>query len=1605
MTSCTRPHPLSLSLLLFALFSQLPLVHAAQTDIPGPSGGRFGTTVTFLPNGNFVVVDPFYDFGVWTDSGAVYLYSGTNPTGPPLTTLYGIDDHEHVGSGGITVLSNGNFVIFSPDHDDASNDAGAVTWCNGTAAAGTVFVTAANSLVGGSTGDFATGYTKVVALKNGHYLVAATGWDNSSTPATDAGAVVWRDGTTGSGALISSSNALVGTTASDSVGLSVKELTNGHYVVCSYNWSGTKGAVTWCSGTSATAGEVSATNSLVGSTAGDFIGGSEAILLANGNYVVAANRWDSTSPPLVNAGAVSWGNGSGGTVGVVSSSNSLVGSTSGEGLGGSGVIVLTNGHYVVPSPSWSNPSPVTAGVGAVTWCDGTTGRTGNVSAANSLIGTTANDNVGGTNGVIPLTNGHYVVRSTQWDNTPSAMNAGAVTWCNGATGRTGTVSTSNSLFGTRADNNVGSGGITALTNGHYVVSSPNWDLPLNLKTDLGAVTWGNGTTGITGAVSAANSLVGNSNNDRVGSSGVTALTNGNYVVRSPSWDNPSPFVGDAGAVTWANGATGLTGIVSVTNSLIGASTSDNVGSGSITALTNGNYLVVCSGWDQPAPPLTQVGAVTWGNGTTGIAGVVSAANSLVGSSAGDLVGNGDVKALANGSFVVGSPNWNNPSPATADAGAVTWGSGTAPLTGPLSAANSFIGSTANDQVGVSGTITALSNGHYLVRNSDWDDGATANVGAVTLGNGTTGTFGTVTTNNSVLGTLASQGFTLVFSYSAPGGRLLVGHPSASKVTLFGSPTTSIVIGGTYFTVNEEVPGGMLSIPITRLGGTEDEVSVRLSTSSTGGTATGGTGLTGDYTTITNQLVDFAVGEATRYVDVTILNDTTANEPNETFKVILSPVVGSGVIGTPSTATVRIIDNDTLDVTAPVNAPVISTPAANSVIGVNAGATMTVTGTASDDKGISLVEIQLNGGTWAPATLTSITGTSAAWSATIAPLGGINSVKARSWDTRGLQSPDSAARSFKVARPLIVRIVGGGSVTNAPLANSFYELGRSYTLAAVASATPAPGFLFAGWSVNGGADVITQMNIASNALDKNSLTFLFREGLQLTANFAANPYSSFVTGDYNGLIQPSPTLPDRAPVLSDSGEDGSVSSNTTQGLFTGNILSTGGFSGKLTIDGLVLNVAGAFDHLGRARFGTSRATSLMVTRTGKPSLEVSLTSDRASSITGTITIRSFQQSIVEAVCTLDATRAYYNGTALIPFNFVGPAPGYATHTFTVIMPPVPPFEGITGTFNAGAETFDPGVPNAFVNGDIVVFRELGTRPDISEDVLYTVINKGVATATSFQLQGNSGTVDLTTAGTGTAVRNPQDLQTEGYPTLDYPQGHGFGTITVTKAGLVTFSGTLADGTPVGASSKLSLDDEAPLFAPLYNKLGFFSVQTSFSAQSGSDILPVSGTRVLWNRPRQTTSHYYPAGWPEGITTDLLGAVYLQATDPKSMVKAPGGGDLQDPDEDGNVSLVINSSQWIEPLTKAANIAKVGTNDVVTKVPDNDPTFTLKITRASGAISGTFTHLDDTGPEFKGILYPRGPRAGGYGHFLTKQPNPIDYTGESGNILLIGEPEGP
>jgi len=138
-------------------------------------------------------------------------------------------------------------------------------------------------------------------------------------------------------------------------------------------------------------------------------------------------------------------------------------------------------------------------------------------------------------------------------------------------------------------------------------------------------------------------------------------------------------------------------------------------------------------WDNPAGPIANVGAVTWGNGSSGITGTVTIANSLVGSVANDLVSNSGVLALTNGHYTIRSPNWTNGS--NAQAGAVTWGSGGRGIAGFINMGNSLVGINAGDRIGDTGQGNINVN-EFFFMGDNWN----GNRGHVTIANSNTGAF-------------------------------------------------------------------------------------------------------------------------------------------------------------------------------------------------------------------------------------------------------------------------------------------------------------------------------------------------------------------------------------------------------------------------------------------------------------------------------------------------------------------------------------------------------------------------------------------------------------------------------------------------------------------------------------------------------------------------------------------------------------------------------------------------------------------------------------------------------------------------------------------------
>jgi subtilisin-like proprotein convertase family protein len=766
-----------------------------------------------------------------------------------------------------------------------------------------------------------------------------------------------------------------------------------------------------------------------------------------------------------------------------------------------------------------------------------------------------------------------------------------------------------------------------------------------------------------------------------------------------------------------------------------------------------------------------------------------------------------------------------------------------------------------------------------------------------------------------------------------------GTPAVGFLT-FAAPAFTVLETGQ----TGPLAGPFIDIPIQRVGGSFDAVTIAVN--STDGSAVA----PGDFAPQTGTIVSFGDGVVSGFIRVPIVDGPTTSESNQTFTVTLTNPTNGARIGIIPQAPVTIIDTSALtqdsDTAAP-GAPVVTTPAEGALVPVAVNGSTPVTGTATDNKGIEKVEVSVNGGPFVACTMGIPGSTSTSFTASVTPATGPNLLQVRSTDYSGRFT--IRTRNFKVSRPLDVIVDPAlATVTTGFAPSSFREVGKSLTVMAAPkppTKTPSfPGAVFTGWTI-GGVDVANnvpltnadtaRIGVVASSLDKQTLTFIFREGMTLTANFVASPYDSTVIGTYNGLIKSSPALPDR-PGLAVDGTPPGVSS---EGSFTATVMGTGAFSGKLTIDGMVLNVAGSFDVQGRARFGTARVLTQTVARPNKPSLIVKFdiggpvdSVAPPGKITGELTAREFLKSSIAAVSILDADRAYYTGLA----------------------------ESLT-------------VPDAYLT-----VTGTATSPAGRSDGVFTVMMPSVPPASQ-----------------PARISNVLD-------TADYPQGAGVGSIKVTKAGKVTLVATLADGTAVTASNSLSQTLRTSLFAQLYSLKGFLSVPVRLdSTAADSDLKQAqsAGSAVLWSRPFMPTSHYYPYGWREVLELDFLGAKYA-ATTGESVLKAADGVALQALDADGNATLSFSDGKIEAPgLVKSANLS---TGDLVTKVPDNDPSFTMLVSRSTGMITGVFDHTDDTKPAYKAVIIQKGPNAGAYGYFLTKQPVLIDYTGQSGKAVIQGQP---
>ncbi|MEQ1862598.1 MAG: REJ domain-containing protein [Chthoniobacteraceae bacterium] len=334
----------------------------------------------------------------------------------------------------------------------------------------------------------------------------------------------------------------------------------------------------------------------------------------------------------------------------------------------------------------------------------------------------------------------------------------------------------------------------------------------------------------------------------------------------------------------------------------------------------------------------------------------------------------------------------------------------------------------------------------------------------------------------------------------------------------------------------------------------------------------------------------------------------------------------------------------------------------------------------------------------------------------------------------------------------------------------------------------------------------------------------------------------------------------------------------------------------------------------------------------------------------------------------------------------------------------PFSGVLS--NAGEARFKPALGTSFDLIDKTEFDSyLGaltltvSNPEGMGVGLFTaaggsLLAEGLAETPAYSAANPvpQGLLNLPATGTRTkgvyTLAFPSKAQSPAMAHALYPQGDGFATLTLSNTGNVSLSGYLPDGARYTAAGKLDGGHFVQLYTQLYRKEGSMSGVLRFSALTNAD---VDGTGWIWLRPVRNRARYYPAGWPNSVRIDPVGAKY---SNPASLDFGQGAADIVN----GNASLVFSDGLLSLPVTKAVSVnpGPVSAGQVKL-IPATGALYKLSLAAGTGAFSGTFTH-DGVTESYRGILLNKGANKGGFGYFLSTPPLIYGTGGQSGGVSI-------
>ncbi|HWD93197.1 MAG TPA: Ig-like domain-containing protein [Verrucomicrobiae bacterium] len=609
--------------------------------------------------------------------------------------------------------------------------------------------------------------------------------------------------------------------------------------------------------------------------------------------------------------------------------------------------------------------------------------------------------------------------------------------------------------------------------------------------------------------------------------------------------------------------------------------------------------------------------------------------------------------------------------------------------------------------------------------------------------------------------------------------------------------------------------------------------------------------------------------------------------------------------------------------------------------ISSNSVFTVSGTASDNLGLSNVWVQLNGGAW-----TNAAGT-VAWSVNLALAPGTNVIRAYAQDLAGNVSSTNEVDLFHVpSAPLTVQINGGGTV--APDLNGvLLAIGNTYSM----TAQPGPGSVFVNWT----GDITS---------DSPTLTFVMQSNLTFIANFTdpVRPTVAITFPKNRGSV--SNALFTATGTAADNGQLASVwyqlngggwiqatnTSNWTAGLapspgantllayamdtFT-NISATNSVSFTYVPSGQMRVMTIGRGTLVPNYDGALLAVGKSFKMMAKPDLGYIFTG-WADNSGNTLTTDSTLTFLVQTNTTLRAS-FILNPFATLVGSFAGLF--YETNNVTVT--------------NSGFVSLSLGGFGGFsAKLSLAAGKTISLSGQFSSDGVFSnsIATKG-STPFVVQLQldaansrivgsvGNSGwTAPLVAIKAFFSTPNPAPEANKNY-TLVFPggddssvqpAGNGYGTVNVTASGNISFSGVLGDGVKVSQKTFISKQNQWPFYAAPYKGQGVVLGWLAFTTNdSNSDL----GGLINWvKQPQSTGKSLYPGGFNFPVGLQAVGSLY-SFTNGMPLLNLPAGG-----------SIVLQQGNLPQSFT---NNFTLGADNKVTSADG----LNLTITTKSGIFKGT------------------------------------------------------